>query len=177
MQCTGTVQMSSTGMLHHIHVLLDLHVCEFVILVGGVLPRNAAAAAAQKVVEDLHQPGYAAAALMAKPKPKARVRGQAPARAQTPAEAAAAAAAAATVGLWDPVPAPVRAPKKPQGEQLVPTAFHLFFTTLDYECVLIHAIHSICSCTSGCATCQPHLPPSHERCISCTRSCLHVANI
>ena len=105
-----------------------MHVCESVVFVGGVLPRNAAAAASQKVVEDLHQPGYAAAALMAKPKPKARVRGQ------TPVEAAAAAAAAATVGLWDAAPAPVslpaRAPKKPQSEQLVLTAFHLHFTML-----------------------------------------------
>ena len=109
------------GMLHqkHIPIFWTCFVCGFVVLVGGLLPVNAAAAASQKVVEDAHQPGYAAAALMAKPKPKARVRGQTPAvRAQTPAEAAAAAAAAATVGLWDPAPAPARAPKKPQGEQL-----------------------------------------------------------
>ena len=104
---------------------------EFMVFVGGLLPINAAAAASQKVVEDAHQPGYAAAALMAKPKPKARIRGQTPAvRAQTPAEAAAAAAAAATVGLWDPAPAPTRAPKKPQGKQLVPTALHLHFARL-----------------------------------------------
>ena len=95
-------------------------------LVGGVLPRNAAAAAAQKVVEDALQPGYAAAAMMAKPKPKARVRGAVHA---TAAERAAAAAAAATVGLWEkpataPSTASADAPQELHGKELALAASH-----------------------------------------------------
>ena len=152
--------------IKYILIVWICFVCGFLMLAGGLLPVNAAAAAAQKVVEDAHQPAYAAAALLAKPKPKARVRGQAPAvRAQTPAEAAAAAAAAATVGLWDPAPAPARAPKKPQGDQFLPAAFFLRSIITGHQCIVKHAMHCLCSCTHGCRTCQYHLPLYHKRCI------------
>lgn len=110
---------------------LELPICAGVLLVGGVLPRNAAAAASQKVVEDALQPGYAAAAMMAKPKPKARVRGAL--HATTAAERAAAAAAAATVGLWDKPAsassiASADAPQELHGEKLALATFSVHFT-------------------------------------------------
>lgn len=112
---------------------LGLLICGGVLLVGGVLPRNAAAAASQKVVEDALQPGYAAAAMMAKPKPKARVRGAV--HATTAAEQAAAAAAAATVGLWDKPAtassiASAESPQELHGEELALASFSVHFLTL-----------------------------------------------
>lgn len=139
---------------------LGLRICGGVLLVGGVLPRNAAAAAAQKVVEDALQPGYAAAAMMAKPKPKARVRGAV--HATTAAERAAAAAAAATVGLWEkpataPSTASADAPQDLHGKKLALAA--CVCTASHYPLMYSHTCLTQHMCfTCGSVTCQLHLP-------------------